>query len=62
MVRVGWRGAKDESKEVLELVRVTQLTPRKLATARGEAMELETRAYSISKDVWGRTDPARRRG
>jgi len=62
VVRVGWRGAKDEAKEVLELVRVTQLTPRRLATLRAEAMELEKRAYSISEDVWGRTDPARRGG
>lgn len=62
VVRVGWRGAKDDSKEVLELVRVTRLTPRQLATVRAEAMEQEKRGYTISKDVWGRTDRARRTG
>lgn len=62
VVRVGWRGAKDDSKEVLELVRHTRLTPRQLATVRAEAMEQEKRGYTISKDVWGRTDHARRTG
>lgn len=62
VVRVGWRGAKDESKEVLELVRLTRLTPGQLAKVRAEAMEQEKRGYTISKDVWGRTEPARRMG
>jgi hypothetical protein len=62
VVRVGWRGAKDEAKELLELVRVTRLGPSQMAKARAEAMELEQRAYTRSKDVWGRTDQARRAG
>jgi hypothetical protein len=62
VVRVGWRGAKDEAKELLELVRVTRLGPSQMAKARAEAMQLEQRAYTRSKDVWGRTDQARRAG
>jgi hypothetical protein len=56
VVRVGWRGAKDESKEVLELVRATRLSPAQLAKAGADALALEERAYTISKDVWGRTE------
>jgi hypothetical protein len=60
VVRVGWRGAKDDTKEVLELVRVTRLTAKQMARIRSEAMEQERRAYSRSKDAWGRTEQARR--
>jgi hypothetical protein len=60
VVRVGWRGDADESKEVLELVRFTRLTPARLAALRAEALELEERAYTTSKDVWGRTERADR--
>jgi hypothetical protein len=60
VVRVGWRGAKDDTKEVLELVRVTRLTAKQMARIRTEAMEQERRAYSRSKDAWGRTQQARR--
>jgi len=56
-VRVGWRG-EDPSKETLGLVKVVQLRPEALAKARGQALELEKRAYTISRDVYGRTLPA----
>jgi hypothetical protein len=56
-VRVGWRG-EDPSKETLKLVKVTQLSPEALAKARAEALELENRAYTISRDVYGPTAPA----
>ena len=62
VVRVGWRGADDESKEVLELVRVSQLGPAQLASARTQALQMERHAYTVSKDVWARTEPARRTG
>ena len=58
VVRVGWRGSKDESKEVLELVRVTRLNPSQLARIRTQALELEDRAYANSKDVWAKTERA----
>ncbi len=55
MVRVGWRGKKDESKEVLELVEFRRLNADELADVRTDAFALEERAYRISKDVWGKT-------
>ncbi len=55
VVRVGWRGANDDSKEVLELVSATTLTPGQLSTVRKQALAQEARAYRISKDVFGRT-------
>jgi hypothetical protein len=58
VVRVGWRGKNDESKEELELVRFTTLSSGELANVRAEALELEDRAYRISKKVWGRTPRA----
>lgn len=55
VVRVGWRGSNDESKEVLELIEQRQLTPAEMDEARAGALELEERAYQISKDVYGQT-------
>jgi hypothetical protein len=57
-VRVGWRGAGEKTKETLELVEVTQLSPEALAETRAKALELEKSAYQISRDVYGRTPPA----
>jgi hypothetical protein len=62
VVRVGWRGDADESKEVLRLVRFTRLTPGQLASLTAEALELEERAYTRSEDVWGRTERAAQAG
>jgi hypothetical protein len=56
-VRVGWRGEPVE-QETMELVKRVQLGPEALAEVRTEALELEKRAYEISKDVFGRTPPA----
>ena len=61
VVRVGWRGSADEAKEVLELVKVSQLSPADLVTVRASALELEDRAYQISKDVYARTPRAQAR-
>ncbi len=58
VVRVGWRGKNDESKEELELVRFTRLSSEEMANVRAEALELEDRAYQISKQVWARTPRA----
>lgn len=62
VVRVGWRGDNDDTKEVLELVRVTQLDTQQLDKVRVQALEQEERAYTISEDVWGRTERARPMG
>jgi hypothetical protein len=51
-VRTGWLGEEEEERETLELVKVVQLTPDQLATARLEALKLETRA-----SLFGRTPP-----
>ncbi|MCZ7573221.1 MAG: hypothetical protein M5U01_32120 [Ardenticatenaceae bacterium] len=56
-VRVGWKGA-DATKETLELVDFVQLSPEALAEVRAEALELEKRAYEISKEVYDQTPPA----
>ncbi len=56
-VRVGWRGL-DASREVLELVEIVQLSPSALAEAREAALELEARAYKISKEVYDQTPPS----
>ena len=61
VVRVGWRGKNDESKEVLELVDSRTLSPAELAEVRRDALALEERAYRISKHVWAETEPSRTR-
>jgi hypothetical protein len=58
VVRVGWRGRNDDSKEVLELVDFRMLDADELDEVRADALALEDRAYRISKDVWGTTPRA----
>lgn len=58
LVYVGWMGPKEEEKEVMELVKATELSPAELAKVRDKALALEKRAYRISKDVYGRTAPS----
>jgi hypothetical protein len=55
-VRVGWRGA-DASREEIELVELTRLTPEALAEIRAGAFALEASAFNNSKEVYARTDP-----
>lgn len=55
VVRVGWRGARDDSKEVLKLVSAATLDGSQLARARRAALAMEDRAVHLSKDVWGTT-------
>ncbi|MFQ5922709.1 MAG: hypothetical protein ACE5M4_07675 [Anaerolineales bacterium] len=56
-VRVGWRGA-DATREELELVDLILLDPQALEEIRAGALELEKRAYEISKEVYDQTPPA----
>jgi hypothetical protein len=56
-VRVGWRGA-DATREELELVELVHLSPEALAEIRTQALELEQRAYQISKEVYDQTPPS----
>ena len=53
-VRVGWRG-DDASQEELELVELNRLNPEQMADTRAQALELEKRAYAISKEVYDQT-------
>jgi hypothetical protein len=56
-IRVDWRGPKEEEKEELELVDLVLLDEASMAKVREQALRLERRAYEISKDVYGRTEP-----
>jgi hypothetical protein len=57
-VRVGWRGANEDSREVLVLERIAHLDAGQLAKARKAVMALERSAYRRSPDVYGTTAPA----
>jgi hypothetical protein len=57
-VRVGWAGARDESKEILKLINRVQLSDREVAAARSGALALEQRAYRFSPDVYAKTPRA----
>lgn len=56
-IRVGWKG-EDASREVLELIEMIQLSPEEMEAVRDQALELEQRAYEISKEVYDQTSPA----
>jgi len=58
VVRVGWRGENDDSKEVLVLVDSRTLSSEEMDQVRADARAMEDRAYRISKDVWGTTPRA----
>ena len=57
-VRVGWRGAKEDSREVLVLDRIRHLDRRAMAAVRRAVLDLERSAYRHSADVYGTTAPA----
>jgi hypothetical protein len=57
-VRVGWIGSEVKAREVLELIRVEQLSPEALAQVRSKAWKLEQSAQRHSKEVYARTKPA----
>jgi hypothetical protein len=58
LVKVGWRGANEEEKETLELVKRQQLGLKALAKARKEALKLDKNAYKRS-EVYRKTSPAK---
>jgi hypothetical protein len=57
VVRVGWRGKNDDSKETLRLVSYQKLTAAQLGAARKAALVMERRANETSK-VWAQTSAA----
>lgn len=56
-IRVGWTGF-DATREELELVEIINLSEEEMADAREAALELEERAYRISKEVYDQTPPS----
>jgi hypothetical protein len=58
-VRVGWRGPKEDSREVLVLQSVERLDAAALAEADNAAREMERHAYKLLPAVFGDTEPAR---
>jgi hypothetical protein len=56
-VRVGWRGAEEEEREVMVLVSLEHLNAAQMDEVRRQALAQEARAYRISPDVYGTTDP-----
>lgn len=60
-VRVGWRGAGEKSKEVLELSRFEERSEDALASVRDEALNLENHAYEVSPDVYAKTKKSEKR-
>ena len=57
-VRVGFRG-NDIKPEILELVDRVELDQEAMEDARESALDLEARAYEISPNVYGQTEPMR---
>lgn len=55
-IRIGWRGAKEEEREVMVLVDLVHLSAEQMASVRRKVLEQEARAYELS-DVYGRTTP-----
>src|SRR5687767_8988999 len=59
LIKVGWRGANEEEKETLALVKRQQLSSKELANARKTALNLDNRAYKRSGEVYGMTPPVK---
>jgi hypothetical protein len=57
-VQVGWKG-EDATKEELELIEYEQLDSEQLSEINAMALELESHAYEISNEVYGKTSPAK---
>jgi hypothetical protein len=59
LIKVDWRGAKEEEKETLALVKRKQLSSKELTNARKEALKLDKNAYKRSGEVYSKTPPAK---
>ena len=57
-VRVGWAGAREEEQEVLELVKVEQLSPEAMTEVRNAVLAQDARGYETSPAVYGLTPHA----
>ena len=56
-VRTGWRGGKEEEREVLMLNSLEHLSPAEMDELRHAVLAQEARAYHRSPDVYGQTEP-----
>lgn len=56
-IKVGWMGSAEKTQEMLELVKIEELSPKALADVRAKAMALEKSAYARSKTVYALTKP-----
>ena len=56
-VRVGWMGEGEKLQEVLELVKVEQLSPKQMVEVRKKALKLEKSAYENSQSVYAQSKP-----
>ena len=56
-IRVGWRGAQEVEREVLELVSLEHLSPSEMDELRRTVLAQEARGYRLSPDVYGTTEP-----
>ena len=57
-VRVGWSGAKEDSKETLVLVGLRRIGPGAMAKSASRGFKLERSAYRITRSIYGHTAPA----
>jgi hypothetical protein len=56
-IRVGWRGADEVEREVLELVSLEHLSPSQMDELRRTVLAQEASGYRLSPDVYGTTEP-----
>ena len=56
-IRVGFRGAEEDEREVLELVSLEHLSAAEMDQVRQAVLAQEARANRISPDVYGTTEP-----
>jgi hypothetical protein len=54
-VRVGWAGALEEEKEVLELIKRETLSPAAQERVRAQVLAQDERGYKTSPNVYGKT-------
>lgn len=56
-IRVGWRGAAEDEREVLVLVSLEHLSPGEMDDVRRSVLAQEARGYRLSPAVYGTTAP-----
>lgn len=57
-IRADFAGTRETEKEVLKLVKLVHLDPAAMAKIRADALKLDKRAYTSTKDLYNSTPPA----